>query len=283
MGGLVSTVAATESMAEHSNPLKSFTATRLPWAVALGMLVIYLGTLHSWISFASLPAVSDVGGWNDRSQSGAPLLYLLTLPLRILPTSVVPTAMNALAALFGALTLALLVRSVLLLPHDRTKEQRQREQSSHSLLSLRSNWVPALFAALVCGLQLSFWQHATAGTGEMLNVLLFAFVIRCLLEYRIYHKTTVADPCSARVRDRHHEQLGYGRIPAIVLCLPALDSSHAAVPRRPAAEAGVERPGWLIALFVAAGGRHDIRQRGELRGCTDGQPWSAEVVPREPV
>jgi len=189
MGGLVSTVAATESMAEHSNPLKSFTATRLPWAVALGMLVVYLGTLHSWISFASLPAVSDVGGWNDRSQSGAPLLYLLTLPLRILPTSVVPTSMNALAALFGALTLALLVRSVLLLPHDRTKEQRQREQSSHSLLSLRSNWVPALFAALVCGLQLSFWQHATAGTGEMLNVLLFAFVIRCLLEYRIDHKT----------------------------------------------------------------------------------------------
>jgi len=189
MGGLVSTVAATESMAENSNPLKSFTATRLPWAVALGMLVIYLGTLHSWISFASLPAVSHVGGWNDRPQSGAPLLYLLTLPLRVLPASMVPTAMNALAALFGALTLALLVRSVLLLPHDRTKEQRQREQSSHSLLSLRSNWVPALFAALVCGLQLSFWQHATAGTGEMLNVLLFAFVIRCLLEYRVDHKT----------------------------------------------------------------------------------------------
>ncbi|MBT7909422.1 MAG: tetratricopeptide repeat protein, partial [Verrucomicrobia bacterium] len=43
--------------------------------------------------------------------------------------------------------------------------------------------------AMVCGLQLSFWQHATAGTGEMLNVLLFAFVIRCLLEYRIGHKT----------------------------------------------------------------------------------------------
>jgi tetratricopeptide (TPR) repeat protein len=189
MGGLVSTVAATESMAEHSNPLKSFTATRLPWAVALGMGVLYLLTLHSWISFASLPAVSDIGGWTDRPQFEAPLLYLLTLPLRVLPASVVPVAMNALAALFGALTLALMVRSVLLLPHDRTKEQRQREQNAHSLLSLRSNWVPALFAALVCGLQLSFWQHATAGTGEMLNVLLFAFVIRCLLEYRIDHKT----------------------------------------------------------------------------------------------
>ena len=189
MGGLVSTVAATESMTDNSNPLKSFAATRLPWAVALGSLVLYLTTLHSWISFASLPAVSDVGGWNDLSQSVAPLLYLLTLPLKLLPASMVPMAMNVLAAVFGALTLAMLARSVVLLPHDRTKEQRQREQSAHSLLSLRSSWMPALFAAMVCGLQLSFWQHATAGTGEMLNVLLFAFVIRCLLEYRIGHKT----------------------------------------------------------------------------------------------
>ena len=189
MGGLVSTVAATESMTDNSNPLKSFAATRLPWAVALSSLVLYLTTLHSWISFASLPAVSDVGGWNDLSQSVAPLLYLLTVPLKLLPASMVPMAMNVLAAVFGALTLAMLARSVVLLPHDRTKEQRQREQSDHSLLSLRSNWMPALFAAMVCGLQLSFWQHATAGTGEMLNVLLFAFVIRCLLEYRIGHKT----------------------------------------------------------------------------------------------
>ncbi|MBT5311681.1 MAG: tetratricopeptide repeat protein [Verrucomicrobia bacterium] len=176
-------------MTDNSNPLKSFAATRLPWAVALSSLVLYLTTLHSWISFASLPAVSDVGGWNDLSQSVAPLLYLLTLPLKLLPASMVPMAMNVLAAVFGALTLAMLARSVVLLPHDRTKEQRQREQSDHSLLSLRSNWMPALFAAMVCGLQLSFWQHATAGTGEMLNVLLFAFVIRCLLEYRIGHKT----------------------------------------------------------------------------------------------
>ena len=176
-------------MAQHSNPLKSFAATRLPWAVALGMGVLYLLTLHSWISFASLPTVSDVGGWTGEAPFEAPLLYLLTLPLRLLPASVVPTAMNVLAALFGAVTLALLARSVVLLPHDRTKEQRQREQTAHSLLSLPANWVPALFAALVCGLQLSFWQHATAGTGEMLNVLLFAYVIRCLLEYRVDHKT----------------------------------------------------------------------------------------------
>ena len=161
-------------MSENNNPLNSFAATRLPWAVAAGALVLYLTTLHSWISFASLPAISHVGGWHDLPQTKQPLLYLVTLPLKLFPATVLPAAMNGLAAIFGALTLALLVRSVALLPHDRTKEQRQREQSEHSLLSIGLNWVPPLFAALVCGLQLSFWQHATSGTGEILNLLLFA-------------------------------------------------------------------------------------------------------------
>ena len=174
-------------MSENNNPLNSFAATRLPWTVAAAALVLYLTTLHSWISFASLPAISHVGGWHDLPQTKQPLLYLVTLPLKLFPATVLPAAMNGLAAIFGALTLALLVRSVALLPHDRTKEQRQREQSEHSLLSIGLNWVPPLFAALVCGLQLSFWQHATSGTGEILNLLLFAYVVRCLLEYRLDH------------------------------------------------------------------------------------------------
>ena len=176
-------------MSDNNNPLNSFAATRLPWVVAAGALVLYLATLHSWISFASLPAVSHVGGWHDLPQTKQPLLYLVTLPLKLLPASALPFAMNGLAAVFGALTLALLVRSVALLPHDRTKEQRQREQSEHSLLSIGLNWMPPLFGALVCGLQLSFWQHSTSGTGEILNLLLFAYVIRCLLEYRLDHKS----------------------------------------------------------------------------------------------
>ncbi|MGB1744528.1 MAG: protein O-mannosyl-transferase family, partial [Limisphaerales bacterium] len=174
----------------NNNPLNSFAATRLPWVVAAGALVLYLATLHSWISFASLPAVSHVGGWHDLPQTKQPLLYLVTLPLKLLPPSALPFAMNGLAAVFGALTLALLVRSVALLPHDRTKEQRQREQSEHSLLSIGLNWMPPLFAALICGLQLSFWQHSTSGTGEILNLLLFAYVIRCLLEYRLDDKSS---------------------------------------------------------------------------------------------
>ena len=72
-------------MSENNNPLNSFAATRLPWTVAAAALVLYLTTLHSWISFASLPAISHVGGWHDLPQTKQPLLYLVTLPLKLFP------------------------------------------------------------------------------------------------------------------------------------------------------------------------------------------------------
>ena len=63
-----------------------------------------------------------------------------------------------------------------LLPHDRTREQRQREGGEFALLSLRAAFLPVLFAVLMLGLQLTFWQNAVAATGEMLDVLVFAFL-----------------------------------------------------------------------------------------------------------
>ena len=78
-----------------------------------------------------------------------------------------------------------LARSVALLPHDRTHEQRQKEHGEFALLSIPSAWVPPLLAALACGLQLTFWENATSASVEMLNLLVFAYVIRCLLEFRI--------------------------------------------------------------------------------------------------
>ncbi len=38
---------------------------------------------------------------------------------------------------------------------------------------------------LVCGLELTFWEQATNGTPEMFELLLFAFVVWSLLEYRL--------------------------------------------------------------------------------------------------
>lgn len=162
----------------------------LPWIAGAVALVIYLITLNHWVTMASLPVVAKVTGWDWYPPLQAPLHYVLTLPVRLLPTAWQPVALNGFAAICAAATIGLLARSVALLPHDRTREQRQREHSEFSLLSIRAAWLPPVLAALVCGLQLSFWEHATAGTGEALDLLLFAFVIRELLEYRIDGRET---------------------------------------------------------------------------------------------
>src|SRR5207247_7525521 len=67
-----------------------------------------------------------------------------------------------------------------ILPHDRTREQRQYERSENSFLTVWGSWMPPLLATLVLGLQLTFWENAIISTGEALDLLLFAYVIRCV-------------------------------------------------------------------------------------------------------
>src|SRR5437879_1448209 len=43
----------------------------------------------------------------------------------------------------------------------------------------------SVLAVIICGLQLTFWEHATSASPAMLNLLVFAYVIRCVLEFRI--------------------------------------------------------------------------------------------------
>ena len=114
-----------------------------------------------------------------------PLLFLVTCPFRWLPAAQIPIALNVFSAVCAAATLGLLARSVALLPHDRTDAQRRRERSDFSFLTIGSAWLPPVLAVAVCGLQLTFWEHATNFTGEMFDLLLFAFVIWLLLEYRL--------------------------------------------------------------------------------------------------
>ncbi len=163
---------------------KRFVTGILPWIVAGGGLVIYLLTLNSWVNFSSLAPVMKAAGWDWQPSFYNPLYWLVTLPFRWLPISLIPVALNVFSAVCACLTLALLARSIALLPHDRTEEQRIRERSDSSILTLRFAWVPPLVAALVCGLQLTFWENATAASSEMFDVLVFAYVIRCLLEFR---------------------------------------------------------------------------------------------------
>ena len=177
---------------------RKFVPAILPWLIAIGALGVYLATLNHWVSFNSLNQgnllqVAKVSGWTWQPELYAPLNWLITFPFHWLPIRTIPLALNLFSAVCAALTLALLARSVALLPHDRTCEQRERGHNAFSLLSIRTAWVPPVLAVLVCGLQLTFWENATAASSspplnastEMLDLLLFAYVIRCLLEFRL--------------------------------------------------------------------------------------------------
>ncbi|KAF0174155.1 MAG: hypothetical protein FD161_3640 [Limisphaerales bacterium] len=167
------------------SPPRNFTLSVLPWVVAAGALVLYLATLASWVTLPALGLTAQVVGWDWwNPKIGRPLYHLLTLPVKAFPAGAQLFALNAFAALCSALTLALLARSVALLPQDRTRDQRARLRDETSLLAIPANWLPPLLAVLAAGLQLSFWEHATAATGEALDLLLFAAAIWCLLEFR---------------------------------------------------------------------------------------------------
>jgi len=172
---------------------RRFVSAVLPWIVAAAALVVYLVTLNHWVSLANYPQVVKTAGWTWQPNLVTPITsdllnpayYVATFPLRWLAPKWIPLALNLFSAVCGALTLALLARSVALLPHDRTDEQRLREPSEFSTLSIPLAWLPPLLAVATCGLQLSFWEHSTNGTVQTFDLLLFAYIVCALLEYRI--------------------------------------------------------------------------------------------------
>jgi tetratricopeptide (TPR) repeat protein len=174
------------------NPSPRRTIILSPWLVVVGASLLYGITLNHWVSLKALPLIAQVTGWdwhpyslNWRPATMAPLFLVVTAPIRLLPAAWQPAALNVFTALCAALTLGLLARSVRLLPQDRTREARLREMGAHALLSIRAAFLPALFAVLVLATQLTFWENAIVTTGEMLNLLVFAFIIVCLLEFRV--------------------------------------------------------------------------------------------------
>ena len=175
-------------LTRSTQPERKFARNGLPWVLGAAALAVYLATLNRWVTLSSLTQVSRVTGWEWPPTLCQPLLFLLTCPIRWLPAGWVPVALNGFAAVCASLTLALLARSVALLPYDRVEQQRLLVQNQHALLSLPNAWVPIVLATGALGLQLTFWENAVAGTGEMLDLVLFAYVIRCLLEYRIHQQ-----------------------------------------------------------------------------------------------
>jgi len=167
------------------DPRKNFVPRFLPWLLAAAALAVYWLTLNRWVSLFNLAAVANLSGWTWQAELTNPLQFLVTYPFHWLPAARLPLALNVFSAVCASAALGLLARSVALLPHDRTDAQRRRERSDFSFLTLGSAWLPPVLAVAVCGLQLSFWQHATNFTGEMFGFLLFAFVTWLLLEYRL--------------------------------------------------------------------------------------------------
>lgn len=162
----------------------STTGRLLPWILSAVTLVVFMVTVSRWVTVQSLSVVAQVGGWDNNLPVGAPLLYLLTRPLALVPSAHLPLAGNLLTALLAALTVWTLVRCVLLLPQDRTHAHRIRGYADGRPLHTAFWWVPPILAAGVFAFQLTPWEQATSLTGEMLNALVFGTAIRSLLEFR---------------------------------------------------------------------------------------------------
>ena len=170
---------------KRTDPRKKFVPRILPWLLAAAAFVVYWLTLNHWVSLFNLGVVARTSGWIWQPEFFSPLFSLVTVPFRWLPAAHIPAALNLFSAVCAALTLGLLARSVTILPQDRTGAQREREHSDFSFLTIGSAWLPPVLAVAACGLQLTFWEHATNCSGEMFELLLFAFIVWSLLEYRL--------------------------------------------------------------------------------------------------
>ncbi len=147
---------------------------RLPVQVALAALVVYGFTLARSVTIASLGLTGNIAGWDYVPMTSQPLFWLLTLPVRLLPAAGIPLALNFFSAVCAALTLGCLVATLELAAWDRPLETLNRWPAR----------LPLILAALVCGLEFSFWQAATQATGEALQILLLAGAIWALMHYR---------------------------------------------------------------------------------------------------
>jgi tetratricopeptide (TPR) repeat protein len=148
---------------------------RFPLQVSLAAFVLYAAAVSHGVTLNSLSLTAKLAGWDETPLVGQPLLWLLTLPLRLLPAGSIALALNLFSAATAALTLGLLARSVQLLPWDQPWTNENRRAAA----------LPVLLAAGLCGLEFNFWQDAAAATGELLDLLLLATPLWLLLEYRV--------------------------------------------------------------------------------------------------
>jgi tetratricopeptide (TPR) repeat protein len=164
---------------------RRFVTSWLPWLLGLGFLVVYLATMSGWATFSSIGIVAKTSGWTWQPDRDQPLAFLIYYPFRLLSEQQIPVALNVFNAVLASLVLVLVARAVALLPHDRTSDERDLNDEPNGLLIGRFGWIPPVFAAALIGLHISFWENATSVSAEMIDALVVAYVVRCLLEFRI--------------------------------------------------------------------------------------------------
>ena len=162
-----------------------FVTRKLPWILAGVAFAVFLSTRNPWIGLNSLRPVFEAAGWGFENAFAQPLHQMFGMALSALVGPKFPGQANLLTAAMAAAVVYLLARSVALLPHDRRHEERIREFSDIALLTIPLAWVPPVLAVGLLAFQSTFWQHATAFTGEMIDLLVFAIAVRSLLEYRL--------------------------------------------------------------------------------------------------
>ncbi|MGA4643393.1 tetratricopeptide repeat protein [Limisphaera sp. 4302-co] len=164
---------------------RRFVSVTLPWAVAGTAWVLYLLTLNRGLTVGNILSVAGLTGLQWQPGLASPVYTLLTWPLRGLPAGVVPVVLSAFSALCAAGVLGLLARCVALLPYDRTPLEQVVQRNEWGWLTGRRAWIPVVAACVVGGLHFPFWDRARDGGPAMFDLLLFAWVVRCLLEYRV--------------------------------------------------------------------------------------------------
>ena len=147
-------------------------------------LLTYLATLNRWLTLSNVSLAAEMRGWQWQPLLQQPLAQLMSCPLRWLPAGWTPVGLNVLAAACASLILALLARSVALWLQNRHGQERRTEDAERGPAFSPAGWVPPLLAVAALGFQLTFWQSATGTPADLIELLLFAAVIWCLLEHR---------------------------------------------------------------------------------------------------
>jgi tetratricopeptide (TPR) repeat protein len=173
-------------MASEANgsQVRGFAPAVLPWIVGVVAFMVYATTLNHWVSLYSIGTVARLSGWTWQPVTLYPLTTIVLWPFGLLPQAWIPLALNLFTAACAALVLVLLARTITLLTRSPAWTSWMPQGDQPPALSPQFAWIAPTLAVLACGLQSTFWEHATSSTGETIDLLLFAYIIRCLLEFR---------------------------------------------------------------------------------------------------